>query len=84
MIEQINEPVEVMVTYKNSKTMPIVMGWQNRIYRFTRLGFVHPTREGRKLIHVFSVSDDNLTYRLEFDTESLSWKLAEISDGLPV
>ena len=83
MTERINEPVEVVVTYKNSRTMPVVMSWSNRIYRFTRLGFAHPTRQGRKLIHVFTVSDDKLTYRLEFDTESLAWKLAEISDGLP-
>ncbi len=85
MTEVIDEPVEVIVAYRQvgKPAVPTVMGWQNRIYRFSQFGFCHPTYEGRKLVHVFTMSDSALTYRLEFNTESLRWRLKEISDGLP-
>lgn len=84
MVQQINEPVEVLVAYKRgAKAFPKIMEWQHRIYRFRELGFVHPTAQGRRMLHIFTLTDGNMTYRLEFDAESLNWKLAEISDGLP-
>ena len=84
MTEAINQPIEVLVAYKTgARAVPTAMSWQGRLYRFNKLGFIHPQREGRKLLHIFTVSDGAMTYRLEFDTESLNWKLTEVSDGLP-
>ena len=85
MLTQINEPIAVMVRYKQDgkKAVPTMMEWQNRLYRFSQFGFWHPFRQGRRLIHVFTVSDGINTFRLEFDTESLLWTLREISDGNP-
>ncbi|MBI4100925.1 hypothetical protein HY441_00425 [Candidatus Microgenomates bacterium] len=85
MTQTLDEPVSVVVTYNAHKhrTMPRIMEWRNRVYKFSKLGFQHPVRAGRRLIHVFSVSDEVLMYRLELDTENLMWRLKEISDGLP-
>lgn len=85
MTTQINEPIAVMVSYKRDgkKAIPTMMEWHNRLYKFSQLGFWHPFRQGRRLIHAFTVSDGINTFRLEFDTESLLWTLAEISDGQP-
>lgn len=85
MVSQINQPVEVMAACKLSgnKLIPRIMTWNNRIYKFTRLGFHHPTTQGKRMLHVFTLTDENLTFRLEFDAESLLWTLREISDGAP-
>lgn len=84
MLIRVNQSVEIIAAYKRDvQLMPRIMEWNNRIYKFSRLGFHHVTNQGKKLIHVFSVTDETSTYKLEFDTENLSWTLAEIADGLP-
>jgi hypothetical protein len=86
MLIRVNQSVEIIATHKRggpAKLMPRIMEWNNRVYKFSRLGFHHVTSKGKKLIHVFSVTDETSTFRLEFDTENLSWTLAEIADGLP-
>lgn len=85
MTRAINEPVEVLVAYKNGgrKAIPKIMSWKNRLYTFTKFGFLHPDSRGRKMIHVFTMSNEAMTFRLEFDAESLNWTLREITDGLP-
>ena len=49
----------------------------------TRLGLHHTYRQGRILFHVFSATSNQVFFRLEFNSEDLSWKLKEIVDGLP-
>ena len=39
-------------------------------------------KQGKKLLHIFSVSNNSLAFRLELDTETLFWTLQEVSDGL--
>jgi hypothetical protein len=43
----------------------------------------HTIREGRTLFHIFSVSSQDLFFRLKLDTDNLFWTLEEIADGLP-
>ena len=85
MIQQINEPVEIIAAHKRAgvKLIPRLMEWNHRLYKFTQVGFRHPTTKGQRTIHVLSVSDESATYRLEFDSYNLIWTLQEISDGLP-
>lgn len=78
MREVIN--IKVRVVFDNG---PKVLVWKNKKYWITKMGLHHTYRQGRKLIHVFSVVADQLFFRLEFDSESLLWKLVEVSDGLP-
>jgi hypothetical protein len=85
VIQQINQPIEVIAAHKAEgvKLIPRLMVWNGRVYKFTRIGFRHPTSKGNRTIHILTVSDEATTYRLEFDSESLLWTLREISDGLP-
>ena len=48
----------------------------------TKLGFHHTVRVGRVLHHIFSVATESMFFRLNLDTETLSWTLEEVSDGL--
>jgi hypothetical protein len=44
------------------------------------LGLRHPLPHGKKTIHVFDVTDGGADYRLEFDSERLTWMLTMESD----
>lgn len=44
------------------------------------IGLRHPTTQGRRTVHVFDVTDDAADYRLEFDTERLTWRLTREGD----
>ncbi|HJY99009.1 MAG TPA: hypothetical protein VJ227_04865 [Patescibacteria group bacterium] len=78
MLQKIAEKVEVGMS-----NVPRWIKWKNRVYKIERIGLHHTYREGRTLYHIFSVAAPTLFFRLRLNTESLSWKLEEISDGLP-
>lgn len=46
----------------------------------TEIGLRHPTTQGRRMIHVFEVTDGGADYRLEFDSERLTWQLTQEAD----
>ncbi len=83
MIHKISEPVSVSLSYNHAtqKVIPRAVIWQNRLYAVKKLGLHHTYRAGRVLYHVFSVATPTLFFRLVLDTETLHWKLEEISDG---
>ncbi len=41
----------------------------------------HPTSKGKRMIHVFEMSDGINDYRLEFDAERLVWTLVSMIEG---
>lgn len=83
MAEQINESVSVNFLSNHIKgtAYPWVIFWRGRRYTITQVGLHHFYREGRTLIHMFSVTDGVISFRLRFDTKTLSWKLLEIDDS---
>lgn len=84
MTETINEPVSVALLYSADKrrTTPWVLDWRKQRWRVTEVGFHYYYKEGNRLIHVFEVLANNrLQMRLVYDTLSLNWLLAEVSDG---
>jgi len=79
----LNEPVEVIAVFK--------AGYQPcRPIRFRRasgreievkeLGLRHPFNSGLKTVHIFDVTDGGADYRLEFDSERLTWRLTLEAD----
>lgn len=83
MAETINESVSVdlLSNCLKGKAYPWVIHWRGRRYMITKIGLHHTLREGRTLIHVFSVTDGTTFFKLTFDTETLGWKLLEVEDG---
>jgi hypothetical protein len=83
MNEIINEKVSVISKYDKQQGtfLPVKLQWQGHVRIITKLGFHHSKRQGRKLLHIFSVTDASLCYCLSFDTETLHWMLLEVSDG---
>ena len=84
MIQKISAPVSVTFTYDSdeNKCLPKSLVWNGRLYAIRQIGFHHTFREGRTLYHVFSVVASTLFFRLIFNTESLAWRIEEISDGM--
>lgn len=83
MQEKINEKVSVITVFNGnkSKVMPVKLNWQGKVYRIDKLGYHHKFRQGRDMIHIFSVANRNLAFRLKLETNNLYWTLEEISDG---
>ncbi|HUD06755.1 MAG TPA: hypothetical protein VMR34_02610 [Candidatus Saccharimonadales bacterium] len=83
----INQKIKVVVVYGGDGEqvcLPKRMLYKNRTYNFTELGLRHPTSKGKRMIHVFDMSDGAADYRLEFDAEALTWMLVAISDSQDV
>jgi hypothetical protein len=85
MIQKISLPVSVSLTFDSTKrkVMPKWIIYSGRLYSVEKVGLHHTYREGRVLYHVFSVTTKTLFFRLVLNTETLHWRLEEISDGLP-
>ena len=84
MIEAIHEKVEVILIFRlmpKPETNIYKVRWRGKEYVVKKLAYHHKVRDGRNLLHKFSVSTDNLDLRLTYDTENLQWELEEVSDG---
>ena len=76
------ESVSVNCVFDNEskKVFPKVVLWNRRLYRVKQVGLHHTYREGRTLFHVFSVTTGTIFMRLILNTETLFWKLEQISE----
>lgn len=85
---EINERVDVVAVYKqgggrNASCMPYKMCWRGQDITLVEVALRHPTVKGKRMIHVFHVSDGANGYRVEFDAESLAWMLVAMIVGQP-
>jgi hypothetical protein len=46
----------------------------------TEIGLRHPSVQGKRTVHIFDVTDGGTDYRLEFDSERLTWMLTREAD----
>ena len=80
---EVNTSVRVVANFKSGgnigmSVIPIKMLYHGREIIFTELGLYHPTTAGKRMVHVFDMSDGQSDYRLEFNSERLTWKLVSI------
>jgi hypothetical protein len=83
---RIDKRVKVIAIYYSDRSVdficcPYIMFYNNEEIRFKRLCLRHPTSRGKRMIHVFDMTDDVNDYRLEFDAEGLTWTLVAIIEG---
>lgn len=85
MIEKLSLPVSVGITFDHTKrkVVPKWILWEGKLYSVEKIGLHHTFRTGRTLFHVFSVASKTLFFRLVLNTDTLFWRLEEISDGMP-
>lgn len=84
MIKKISESVSVafLSNCQQKDVSPKWIIWNNRRYVITKIGLHHSYRNGNTLFHVFSVASKSLSLRLVLNTDTLFWRLEEVSDGL--
>lgn len=79
----LNERVDVVAKFVvgHHACVPVKFRRANgREVMVTELGLHHPAPLGRRTIHVFDVTDGGADYRLEFDSERLTWRLTREAD----
>jgi hypothetical protein len=79
--EKINEPIEVLAAFRKEGTEPMTFKWGSKYYQVNKVNLVHTEHDGREKIYYFSVSNDAMSYRLSFRTESLRWMLEEMCEA---
>lgn len=82
---KVNKDISVVAYYfKNAgrrlKCYPKKIEYDGKTIVFDEMGLRHPTKQGKRMVHVFDMSDGAADYRLEFDAEQLSWTLVSIAD----
>lgn len=74
----LNERVEVVAIFKTGHHPAVPVRFRRasgREITVTELGLRHPVISGKKTLHIFDVTDGSSDYRLEFDSERLTWFL---------
>lgn len=79
----LDEQIEVLAIFRPGRTMcePVKFRRKNgREVVVAEIGLRHPTKQGTRTVHVFDVTDGGADYRLEFDSERLTWRLTMEAD----
>jgi hypothetical protein len=85
---KVNERVSVVTVFRQAGEVkdlcvPKKMRFRGQDIVFTELALKHPTAAGKRMIHVFHMSDGVNGYRLEFDAEALTWTLVAMMPEVP-
>jgi len=78
MYDQINEPIEVLVSFKTNEIVPQLFSWRRKIYKISQVHLVHTSTLGRQTLYHFSVTDEVNYFQLVFNPFNLSWVLEKL------
>ncbi len=81
----LDERVDVVATFGTglNPCVPVKFRRANgREIVITEIGLRTPVAAGRKTVHMFDVTDGEADYRLEFDSERLTWRLTLEADRI--
>ena len=79
----LDERVDVLAKYGSGLNPCVPIKFRRASGReiiVTEIGLRHPTVQGRRTVHMFDVTDGAADYRLEFDSERLTWRLTREGD----
>lgn len=79
----LNERVEVIASFGGglNPCRPIKFRrTSGREIIVSEIGLRHPGIQGKRVFHIFDVTDGSTDYRLEFDAERLTWNLTREGD----
>jgi len=81
----LNERIDVVATFGTglNPCVPVKFRRANgREITVAEIGLRHPTTQGRRMVHVFDVTDYEADYRIELDSERLTWMLTREGDRI--
>lgn len=79
----LNERVDVLAKFGTGLNPCVPLKFRRASGRevvITEIGLRHPGMKGRRTVHVFDVTDGQADYRLELDSERLTWHLTREGD----
>ncbi|HTK39243.1 MAG TPA: hypothetical protein VL362_00075 [Patescibacteria group bacterium] len=79
----LHERIQVLCTFGSGLNPCVprrIRRESGREIEITEIGLRHPTTRGRRMVHMFDVTDGQADYRLEFDSERLVWHLTMEGD----
>ena len=82
MNQKVDVPVSVLLYFnaKERSVRPLKLLWDAREYSISKIGLHHTYYQGKTFFHVYSVIANNVFFKLIFDTNTLFWRLEEISN----
>lgn len=81
----LNERVDVLAKFGAGLNPCVPLKFRRKSGRevtITEIGLRHPGMKGRRTVHIFDVTDGQADYRLELDSERLTWMLTREGDRL--
>ena len=81
----LNERIEVIAIFGDglNPCRPVKFRRPNgREVVISEIGLRHPSAKGFRTVHMFDVTDGEADYRIEFDSERLTWHLTRVGDGI--
>lgn len=78
MHEQIDEPIDVMVSFRGTRVKPEVFLRDGREYRIDKVNMVYTSPEDGTRVYYFAVSDAAHYFKLRFNPATLQWRLREV------
>ncbi len=79
----LNEQIKVVAIFGNglNPCRPMKFRRTNgREIDVIEIGLRHPSVQGKRMIHIFDVTDGSADYRIELDAERLTWRLTREAD----
>lgn len=79
----LNEKIKVLTTFGEGLNPCVPLRFKRlngREFNVTEIGLRHPSMQGKRMVHIFDVTDGSTDYRLEFDAERLAWHLTRESE----
>jgi len=75
----VGEYVKVLATFAPAyKIRPVKFHWAGRTIRVSEITYTWRSKEGRKDIYHFALTDGSALYELLYDAESLLWRLENL------
>ncbi len=75
----IGTTVTVLAIFNPSNGVrPVRFKWSGRLIKVEEITYTWKSRQGRRVIYHFALTDGNALYELSFDNESLLWKLENL------
>lgn len=75
---ELNEKIEVLVWFKNTKILPKIFIWKNKNYIIDNINYYWQERCGSETINYFSVQSSLNAYQLSFNNSCYSWHINKI------
>jgi hypothetical protein len=77
--EDINDPIEVIVVFREGKMRPLKFKWRGRVYKIERINGGWMSDEGRnRFLHFSVMADGPDVYEITYNPERFGWKIDRV------